>query len=224
MDQSIVSLNQLPNENDSEDALKSSVKKCLEPLGGIRAFVNSGDKALLKPNQTLFLPHKSGSTTSPPLIRVLVAMCFEAGAKEVWVAEAAGHAQRSRNVMGKTGMTVGVQETSAHVIYLDEVAHDVFDFGEDAGPLRYMPAPTVMEQADVIINVPKAKTHFVDPISCACKNWVGVVPMSYRLSLQRRIDPYYQATALFLKKFRPALTVVDGAWAGEGQLPLTKHS
>jgi hypothetical protein len=82
-----------------------------------------------------------------------------------------------------------------------------------------MPAPEIMERADVVINVPKAKTHFVDPISCACKNYVGVMPMSYRLHLQRLGEPYYQGTALLLRKFRPTLTIVDGAWAGEGQGP-----
>ena len=71
----------------------------------------------------------------------------------------------------------------------------------------------------MIINVPKAKTHFVDPVSCACKNWIGVVPMSLRLWLQRQVDPYYRANALFLRKFRPTLNIVDGAWAGEGQGP-----
>lgn len=219
MGKPVVALSQLPHENESEEALRHSVQECLKPLGGIEQFVQKGQKVLLKPNQTLFLPHKSGSTTSPPLVRVLVKLCFEAGAREVGVAEAVGHAQQSRNVMDKTGMAAGIKETPAHLIYLDEVAHDVFDFGEEAGTLRYMPAPEVMDRADVIISVPKAKTHFVDPISCACKNWVGVIPMSYRLSLQRQIDPYYRATALFLKKFRPALTIVDGAWAGEGQGP-----
>ena len=79
------------------------------------------------------------------------------------------------------------------------------DFGEDAGEWRYMPAPEILERPDTILNVPKAKTHFLDPISCACKNWAGLVPMSFRLYLQRFGDPYYLATALFLRKYRPTL-------------------
>jgi hypothetical protein len=67
--------------------------------------------------------------------------------------------------------------------------------------------------------VPKAKTHFVDPVSGACKNWVGVIPMSLRLWMQRDVDPYYVGNALFLRKYRPALNIMDGMWAGEGQGP-----
>jgi uncharacterized protein (DUF362 family) len=80
-----------------------------------------------------------------------------------------------------------------------------------------MPAPEILERADVILNVPKAKTHLVDSISCACKNWVGVIPMAYRLYLQRLGDAYYRANALLLKRFRPTLNIVDGAIAGDGQ-------
>lgn len=205
-------------EDSMENALKA-LDDALEPLGGIGAYVAPGDKVLIKPNQTLFLPPASGSTTSIALVQALIERCFEAGAKEIWVAEAAGHAQRTRHVMGNTGMAAGVRNTGAHLIYLDEIGEKVFDFGEDAGDLRYMPAPEILERADCIINVPKAKTHFVDPISCACKNWVGLIPMSFRLSLQRDEDPYYRATGLFLRKFKPKLNVVDGAWAGEGQGP-----
>ncbi len=206
-------------EDDSEDAIRASVRRALDHIGGITSYVAAGHKVLLKPNQTLFMPERSGSTTSPRLIRVLVQLCREAGAKEVWVAEAAGHAQKSRNIMESTGMVKGAREAGARLIFLDEIAEDIDDFGEDAGDLRYMPAPEIMRRADVIIDVPKAKTHFMDPISGACKNWVGVIPMSYRLALQRKVDPYYRATALFLRQYRPHLTIFDGGHAGEGQGP-----
>ncbi len=219
MNRTQVALAHLPEKNEDEQDMRTAVESALEYFGGIGVFVKPGNTVLLKPNQTLFMPHRSGSTTSPELIRVLTSLAQEAGAREVWVAEAAGHAQRSRSVMSRTGMVAGVGDTRAHLIYLDEIAHGVYDFGEDAGPLRYMPAPEIFERADVIINVPKAKTHFVDPISCCCKNWVGVMPMSYRLYLQRQGDAYYRGTALLLRRYRPHLNVVDGAWAGEGQGP-----
>lgn len=214
-----VALAPLAENKENERDLRKTVEAALAPFGGISAHIQPGKSVLIKPNQTLFMPHKSGSTTSPPLIRVLVKLCHEAGARDIWVAEAAGHAQRSRSVMKDTGMVKGVRSTPAHLIYLDEIAEEVLDFGEDAGALRYMPAPEIMSRADVIINVPKAKTHFVDPISCACKNWVGVMPMSYRLYLQRLGDAYYRGTALLLRRFKPTLNIVDGAWAGEGQGP-----
>jgi uncharacterized protein (DUF362 family) len=214
-----ISLARLAGESENEAALADGVREALRPFGGLERYVAAGHKVLIKPNQTLFKLALTGSTTSPRLVRALIRMCFEAGAKEVWVAEAAGHAQMSRNVMAKTGMVQAVKGTGAHLIYLEEIAEKIFDFGHDAGELRYMPAPEILERADVILNVPKAKTHFVDPISCACKNWVGVMPMAYRLYLQRLGDAYYVGNALLLKRFRPTLNIVDGAIAGDGQGP-----
>lgn len=215
----LVSLARIADGREDEQAIRDAVEQAMEPLGGFGGFIPPHSRVLLKPNQTLFKSSITGSTTSPRLIRALVEMCFDAGADEVLVAEAAGHAQMSRQVMSKTGMADAVKTTRAKLIYLDEIAEKVFDFGEDAGELRYMPAPEIMERADVIINVPKAKTHFVDPISCACKNYVGVMPMSFRLYLQRMVEPYYTGTGLLLKKFPPTLNIVDGAIAGEGQGP-----
>ncbi len=214
-----VAFARLPERGDKEESLGCAAAEALAPLGGLQNFITPGKKVLIKPNQTLFKNALSGSTTSPRLVRALIAMCFAQGAREVWVAEAAGHAQQTRHVMSKTGMLQAVRGTGAQLIFLDEVAHKIIDFGEEAGELRYMPAAEILERADVIIDVPKAKTHFVDPISCACKNWVGLVPMSFRLYLQRQGDPYYRATGLFLKRFRPALTILDGAIAGQGQGP-----
>lgn len=214
-----VSLARLPYRDESEQALTVAISDALASLGGLKSYIKQGAKVLLKPNQTLFKQSYSGSTTSPRLIRVLIRLCFEAGAKEIWVAEASGHAQRSREVMAQTGMVQAVKGTGAHLIYLDEIAEKVFDFGEDAGELRYMPASEIFERADAVINVPKAKTHFVDPITCACKNWIGVMPMAFRLYLQRLGDAYYRGNALFLKRFKPTLNIVDGATGGEGQGP-----
>ncbi len=220
MKSATVSLARIGDEDTyDESQLNATLDAVMQPLGGFDHFITRNARVLIKPNQTLFKSDLSGSTTSPRLVRVLIRRAFEAGAREVWVAEASGHAQRSRSVMKATGMAEAVRGTGAHLIYLDEIAHKVYDFGSAAGELRYMPAAEILERADVIINVPKAKTHFVDPISCACKNWVGIMPMSYRLFVQRYGDPYYRATALLLKHFRPTLCIVDGAVAGEGQGP-----
>lgn len=199
-------------------SIDRAVSDAVEALGGIRSFVKQGQIVALKPNQTLFKLATEGSTTSPRMIASLVKLCKEAGAREVWVVEAAGHAQSTRQVMGITGMAAAAKEAGARVVYLEEVAHTVVDFGEDA-PVRYMPVAECLESVDVFIDCPKAKTHFVDPISGACKNWVGLMPMSFRLHTQKDVEPYYQGTAELLKRYRPALTVFDGMIAGEGQGP-----
>lgn len=194
------------------------VGEAVDLLGGIEKFVKRDQIVAIKPNQTLFKLDTDGSTTSPRVVISLIKMCKDAGAKEVWVVESSGHAQSTRRVMGITGMADAIKEAGAYMIYLDEVAHTVIDFGKDA-PVQYMPVAEALERVDVFINVPKAKTHFVDPISGACKNWVGLMPMSFRLHTQKDVEPYYQGNAQLLKRYKPVLNVYDGMVAGEGQGP-----
>ena len=46
--------------------------------------------------------------------------------------------------------------------------------------LREVPLPAPLLDADVIIDVPKAKNYHIDPITGALKNWVGVVNRNWR--------------------------------------------
>jgi len=217
-DRVTVALAKAKDHDTSQSCVDRVVREAVDLLGGIEHFVQPGQIVALKPNQTLWKLASSGSTTSPGVLISLIKMCKDVGAKDVLVIEAAGHAQSTRKVMSITGIASAVKEAGARMIYLDEVSHCVIDFGEEA-PVRHMPVAEVLEHIDVFINCPKAKTHFVDPVSCACKNWVGLMPMSFRLHTQKDVEPYYQGTAQLLKRYRPALTVVDGMIAGEGQGP-----
>lgn len=213
-----VALSKIKNHDASQRSVDSAVKEAIDLIGGLDRFVRPGQTVALKPNQTLWKLANSGSTTSPGVLIALIRMCKNAGAKDVLVIEAAGHAQSTRKVMSVTGIASAVKEAGAKMIYLDEVSHCVVDFGKGS-PVQYMPVAEILEHIDVFIDCPKAKTHFVDPISGACKNWVGLMPMSFRLHTQKDVEPYYQGTAQLLKRYRPALTVVDGMIAGEGQGP-----
>ncbi|HPP75791.1 MAG TPA: DUF362 domain-containing protein, partial [Armatimonadota bacterium] len=214
----IVGISRITDRKMKLSSVEKTVRDAISLVGGIDKYVREGQIVALKPNQTLFKLATDGSTTSPRMIQALIKICKEAGAKDVWVMEAAGHAQMTRHVCAITGMTSAVKEAGGRMIFLDEIAHKVVDFGEDAR-VRFMPVPEVLDRVDVIINCPKAKTHFVDPISCACKNWVGLMPMNTRLELQRDADPYYWGNAQLLKRYRPTLNICDGMVAGQGQGP-----
>jgi len=43
-----------------------------------------------------------------------------------------------------------------------------------------VPRPVPLLEADVIINVPKAKTHHYEPVSGALKNWMGTCNQAWR--------------------------------------------
>src|SRR5207302_10310537 len=107
----------------------------------------------------------------------------KAGAARVLVGESSGGCFSSLECMRITGVGAVAEREGAELI----------DLGSDDVPnrtvpipgglvIREVPLPAPLLDADVVIDVPKAKNHHIEPISGALKNWVGVVNQNWRQS------------------------------------------
>jgi uncharacterized protein (DUF362 family) len=65
-----VSLKQVPDYEP--DGVLSGVRACLEPLGGMAAFVSPGQRVLLKPNLLGGFPAERAVTTHPAVVRAVI--------------------------------------------------------------------------------------------------------------------------------------------------------
>src|SRR5207249_4457171 len=122
-----------------------------------------------------------GCTTDPLVVGALIRLAKEAGAVRVLVGESSGGCFSSLECMRITGVGAVAERDGAELV----------DLGSDAVPnrtvpipngrvIREVPLPAPLLDADVVIDVPKAKNHHIEPISGALKNWVGVVNQSWR--------------------------------------------
>ena len=71
----------------------------------------------------------------------------------------------------------------------------------------------------MIIDVPKAKNHHIEPISGALKNWVGVVNQTWR-NHHHGDEEHIARFMDIMMVTRPHLCVVDALIAGEGDGPI----
>lgn len=89
---------------------------------------------------------------------------------------------------------------------------------------RRVPVPEWLSQVDVVISVPKLKTHMLTLLTCALKNVYGMIPGETK-SLFHGDYPSPRRMAAFLvdvfAALKPALTVVDAVQALEGDGPST---
>jgi len=196
------------------------VAEALAHLGGLPAFVKPGQTVLLKPNQTVYYSAEEGCTTDPLVIGALIRLAKEAGAARVQVAESSGGFFSSMQCMKITGMAAVAEREGAELI----------DLGSDDTPnrtvqipngrvIQELPLPAPLLDADVIIDVPKAKNHHIEPISGALKNWVGTVNQNWRDHHHGDLDMIGRFTDI-MTVTRPALCVVDALIAGEGDGPI----
>ena len=77
-------------------------------------------------------------------------------------------------------------------------------------------------EADVIINLPKFKTHNLTVISGAIKNMFGIVPGFTKVGYHLRFDDFEKFAGMLLDIttfIKPALNIMDGIWGVEGEGP-----
>src|ERR1051326_6773682 len=218
-----VAISHTNEKHRSSKRVYDLVKEALDHLGGMAAFVKPGQTVLIKPNQTVYFAAEEGCTTDPLVVGALIRLAKEAGAARVQVAESSGGFFSSMQCMKITGMAAVAEKEGAELI----------DLGSDNTPnrtvqipggriIQEVPLPIPLLEADVVIDVPKAKNHHIEPISGALKNWVGTVNQNWRNHHHGDLDMIGRFMDIMMIS-RPALCVVDALIAGEGDGPIANQ-
>lgn len=177
------------------------VKKVFEAAGGINRFIPPGSTVAIKPNISWARRPEYAATTNPEVLRSLVELCIDAGAKKVVIADNTIH--DANRCFSLTGVSAVAKYTGAELIY---PRPGIIREAEISGVrIKAWPVLTPFLEADVIINVPVLKHHSLTGITGAMKNWIGAVGGS-RWVLHQDIHQSIVDLAGF---FRPAVTLVD---------------
>lgn len=177
-----------------------------------------GDKVLLKPN-LLSAKHPSrGVTTHPAVVKAVAQLVQEAGGiPAIGDSPAVGSLRR---VATQAGITEIADELGCPLVEFKEVAQ--VRTGKDYTFRRIELARAVLE-ADVVINIPKVKTHSMTLLTLGVKNIFGCIPGMRKAHwhLKAGIDHSYFAGMLaeLCQMVKPALTIADGIVAMEGEGP-----
>lgn len=196
------------------------VREALDHLGGMSHFVRPGQTVLIKPNLTVYYSAEEGCTTDPLVVGALIQLAREAGAARVQVAESSGELLSSIECMKVTGVAAVAEKHGAELVDLgsDDVPNRTVAIPQGE-VLKSVPLPAPLLDADVIIDVPKAKNHHIEPITGALKNWVGVVNQKWRMH-HHGDEEHVPRFMDIMTVTRPTLCVVDALIAGEGDGPI----
>ena len=170
MQKSIVSIVKAA-DYDSEN-ISSAVSRCLELLGGIDKFVSPGQKVLLKPNMLgTFSPDKA-VTTHPELVKAVAREVIAAGAK-CYIGDSQGMGT-FESVSKVTGIAAAIAEVEgAELRELDNPGEFIC---KDNKVGRKLPLSSFLHEIDLIITLPKLKTHGQMGYTGALKNQYGLIP------------------------------------------------
>ncbi|MFZ4859469.1 MAG: DUF362 domain-containing protein [Desulfuromonadaceae bacterium] len=203
-------------DNYDIPTLRLALLKLLEPLGGISAFINPGDRVLLKPNMLAAKEPEKAVTTHPALVRVVAELVRDCGGI-VLIGDSPGIGSFS-TVADKSGIRSAARESGAALVEFS----DAIDL-QGIGTFRSISIARTYYEADKIINLPKLKTHEMMTMTCAVKNLFGAVIGTGKAGWHLKAGSSRELFARLLLEIyllkKPALNIVDGIIAMEGNGP-----
>lgn len=210
-----VSLQSLPDYDP--ERVQNALHLLLEPLGGIGRYVKPGQNVLIKPNLLAGKAPEKAVTTHPEIVRQVILLVQSAGGK-VTVGDSPGLG-KPETVALKCGILDVVEATGARFAPFDESV----PIRLKAGTFHHLEVAREALEADVIINLPKLKTHQMMGYTGAVKNLFGLVVgmRKVRLHLQAGTDKAFFALMLLelAERFKPALSIMDAVVGMEGNGP-----
>jgi uncharacterized protein (DUF362 family)/Pyruvate/2-oxoacid:ferredoxin oxidoreductase delta subunit len=205
-------------DNYSPYAVGRSVAALLAPLRGMSAYVRPGMRVLLKPNLLSTAGLERAVTTHPAVVQAVADLVKGAGGAVFIGDSPAGPVELGTEVWRTSGMAEVAAGAGATLAPFSEVAWKRLD-GQD-----YFIARPVFE-ADLVINLPKLKTHAFALYTGAVKNLFGAIPggrkREIHLSAPGIVD-FSRALVDVLELVRPGLTIMDGIIGQEGEGPGTR--
>lgn len=195
-----------------------AVRESVDLLGGMGRFVKPGQKVLLKPNLLIASTPEKGVSPHPMVVKAVLEMVKEAGGMPfVGDSPSFGTAHR---VAAKAGIAHVAEEMGCPIVDFRETL--VVRTLEDFMFRRFEVAREAVE-SDVVINLPKIKTHGQMLLTLGVKNMFGCVPGSRKAAwhLKAGVDRTYFARMLveLYGVLKPGLTIMDGIVAMEGNGP-----
>ncbi len=196
--------------------LSSALEQVLAPLGSMDAYVKPGDRVLLKPN--LLTGGRPGKEciTRPELVHVVARQVQDLG----------GHP-----FLGDSpafGSALGVAKANGYLPLLEDLQIPVVEFHGQ----RYQTLSQTFEHlllskeamaADVVINLPKVKSHSQLTLTLGVKNLFGCVPGKmkawWHLEAGKDANRFGEMLVETARAIAPDLTILDGIIGHEGNGP-----
>ncbi|MBW4576939.1 MAG: DUF362 domain-containing protein [Aphanothece sp. CMT-3BRIN-NPC111] len=210
------SVSLIPANSYERQLLRASLETLLEPLGGMASFVKPGDRVLLKPNLLTGARPGKECVTRPELVYGVAQLVQEAGGKP-FLGDGPAF-----------GSAMGVAKANGYLPLVEELNLPIVEFHGK----RY---ETVSEEfnhlllckeaidADVVINLPKVKSHVQLTLTLGVKNLFGCVPGKmkawWHMEAGKDSARFGEMLVETARTINPDLTILDGIVGHEGNGP-----
>jgi uncharacterized protein (DUF362 family) len=163
---------------------------------------------MLKVNLRYYWDTSTGETTDPRIVSAIIDYIHARGGNDfdITIAEADASAMRTKYAFRMLGFTRLAREKSVKLINLckcEKVEKEVV-----VNHKKFtLPVAKPMLNTNLLINVPKLRTHRLTNVSCGLKNIFGAIAVPRKIVYHPQLDEVIVAINKIIK---PHLVVVDG--------------
>ena len=155
-----------------KDPYKATVK-AIERLGGMGRFVKKGQRVALLPNVGWAQTVELCGNTHPEVVRAVIDECDKAGAKSMTVF--CNPCNDMRVCLEQSGIGPMVEKSPAKFEFLNKNGWRKWTTPKGCSFLKSIEVYRLVEDSDVLINIPVAKHHGGAQLTMCCKNLMGLI-------------------------------------------------
>ncbi|MGD1852282.1 MAG: DUF362 domain-containing protein [Cyanophyceae cyanobacterium] len=198
------------------NTLRTKLEELLAPLGGMGTFVKPGDRDLLKPDLLTGARPTKECTTRPEIIRVVAEAVMAVGG-EPFVGDCPAFGS-AKGVAKSNGLAAIAEALNLPIVEVKGKRYEAI--GESFNHLRLSKEAM---NADVVINLPKVKSHCQITLTMGVKNLFGCVPGKmnawWHLEAGKDHERFGNMLVETARAIAPNLTIIDGVIWHEGMGP-----
>jgi len=201
------------------EEIYQKVQSLIDLLGGIKSFIRSGQKVLIKPNILAPFKIERAATTHPAMVEAAILLVKQSGGKPyVGESPGAGSAEYCAKAAGILDIC------KKHRVRFVDLKTPVEVENPQGQRFKKIYIAKEIDEFDAIINVPKWKTHGLTSITGAVKNLYGCVPglLKSQYHYKIRTRPEFCELIIDIYRFfkeKVKLCILDGVVAMEGEGP-----
>jgi len=202
---------------------KDAIKEALNLIGGLEKIIVPGNRVLLKPNVLAIRSPEDAVTTHPAVVSAMCELVLEVGGIPV-IGDGSGIVKPGSTTTAQALKASGIEDV-ASAYGAELINFETSGFVEvdvpGARQFSHLHISRAVLEADVIISLPKLKTHELTLYTGAVKNFFGTVPQKNRkqahfLEDRRRFG---EAIVDIYSVVKPQLAIMDGVVGMEGNGP-----
>ena len=206
---------------DEGEVLKG-LRRSIDLIGGMENFIKRGNRVLLKPNLLYGKAPEKAVTTHPSILRGMIQIVREAGGIP-FIGDSPA-IESLKRAAERSGIKRVANEMGCPLV---EFNKPILPSKKEGIFFKQFEIDQAVFEADVIINLPKWKTHGMTLLTLGVKNLFGCVPgpkkALWHLKAGENRKVFAQVLVDLYQIIQPSLTLLDGIVGMEGNGPGSGH-